>query len=251
MADFLDDLMVRLFIESNFSLAKIDYIDESYELSTSIYIAHKPFSDYFIYIRLPERLLPYITNDIQIKITSRIKAEPRFFHCLNGGVINIAPSFDKNSTLIIFTDQNDSDDQSISRQAISIEEDPYFFKKQVLVTTNHNFEYISTSFYEHQDNYIKFLQEIISNTEIFNDLMNSKGPNLSINASQYSFTAKLYEKLPFLVLSAKKSHPGDLQKKIDDKLSNEQQEQCNEFLELDLNKLQGWFDEVLKEESDA
>ena len=95
MDNFFDKLMECIFIESNFSLAKIDYFDEIYTFSTSLYIAHKPQSDYFIYLRLPERLLPHVTDDIQIKLASLFKEGKASFEMLNGDDIKISSSFEK------------------------------------------------------------------------------------------------------------------------------------------------------------
>ena len=67
---------------------------------------------------------------------------------------------------------------------------------------------------------------------------------------EYSFVAKLYEKLPFLILLVKESNQENLQKKIDNKLSEIQRVNCDELLDLDINKLDDWFAEIVKEDID-
>lgn len=251
MDNFFDKLMESIFIESKFSLVRSEYLDGPYDLSTNVYIAHKPQSDYFIYLNLPERLLPYVTNDIQIKLFSIIKSGSKKFDTINGKEVNISSSFEKNATLIIIVNQEGGVSNDITKQAISIEEDAYFFKKQVLVISSKDLAIISDSFYGSNGSYISSLQTLISDTAAFNEFMNSKPLALSNKATEYSFVAKLYEKIPFLALSVEKSNPGDLQEKIDNKLSIEQQEQCNALLKLNVDDLNHWFAEILKEESDA
>jgi len=250
MDNFFDELMECIFIESNFSLAKIDSFDEIFTIPTSIYIAHKPHSDYFIYFKLPEKLLPNVTDDIQIKLASLFKEGNTSFEMLNGDEIKITSSFEKNATLIIFTDQETTSINRVAKHVISIEEDPYFFKKQVLAIPSNNHNVISDTFNEHKSSYISYLQNLISDTEVFNKFMISGSTDASNEITEYSFAAKLYEKLPFLALSVERSTQGDLQEGIDNELSQEQREQCDAFWELDLNQLDDWFAKILKEEKD-
>ena len=104
----------------------------------------------------------------------------------------------KNATLIIFTDQEAASSNRVAKQVISIEEDPYFFKKQILAIPSNNHNVISDSFNEHKSSYISYLQNLISDTGIFNKFMNSSSTDASNEITEYSFAAKLYEKLPFL-----------------------------------------------------
>ena len=130
MDNLFDELMKCIFLESHFSLAKIAFVEEDHDWSTSVYIAHKPGGDYFIYLNLPENLLPDVTNDIQIKLFSLIKNGTEQFEQLSvGGLdeVKISPSFDKNATLIIFTSHEKGEKRKVLKQAIAIEEDPYFF----------------------------------------------------------------------------------------------------------------------------
>jgi hypothetical protein len=250
MDNLFDELMECVFIQSMFSLAKIQYVDEDYKWSTSVYIAHKPKGDYFIYLNVPENLLSYVTNDIQIKLASWIKNSTERFEQINGDEVKISSSFDKNATLIILTTHDVNINSNAMKQAISIEEDPYFFKKQVLSIQFRELPIISSCFEEHKDNYIHYVQNLISDTGRFNEFTDSELLGISEKGLEYSFVAKLYEKLPFLILLVKESNQEDLQQKIDDELSAVQRESCDELLVLDTDNLNDWFEELVKESAD-
>jgi hypothetical protein len=251
MDNLFDELMESIFIKSGFSLAKIEYIEESYGISTSLYIAHKPNSDYFIYLYLPEKALPFVSNDIQIKLSSILKNDVGSMDVLNGESVTISSSFEKNTTLIILISKEKKSRNNVEKQAISIEEDPYFFKKQILVVPSQYIEVISSSFGEHRQNYTAYLENLISDPQVFNQFMNSSSLGMSNKAVEYSFAAKLYEKLPFLALSVKKSTPGDLQKNIDSGLTETQRENCEALLKLDVDNLSNWLAEIVKEDNDV
>lgn len=245
--NLFDELMERIFIESNFSLAKTEYVEEDYDWSTSLYIAHKPQGDYFIYLNIPVNLLSYVTNDIQIKLVSLIKNDSEQFEQINGGKVKISSSFDKNATLIIFTSHEAGINENVMKQAILIEEDPYFFKKQVLSISNQELPIISSFFDEHKGNYCPYVQNLISDTGRFNEFADSELFEMSENGLEYYFVAKLYEKLPFLTLLVKESDQENLQQKIDNNLSELQRVNCDELLVLDTSNLNNWFAEIVKE----
>lgn len=250
MDNLFDDLMECVFIQSMFSLAKIEYVDEDYKWSTSVYIAHKPKGDYFIYLNVPENLLSYVTNDIQIKLASLIKNSSERLEQINGDEMKISSSFDKNATLIILSTHDVSTKSNATKQAISIEEDAYFFKKQVLSIQLRELPIISSCLEEHKDNYIHYIQNLISDTGRFNEFTDSELFGMSDKGLEYFFVAKLYEKLPFLTLLVKESNQEDLQQQIDDELSEVQRESCDELLVLDADNLNNWFEKLVKEAAD-
>ncbi|MEZ9526505.1 ABC-three component system middle component 1 [Enterovibrio norvegicus] len=250
MDNRLDRLMESIFTDLNFSLAKKN-INKYIEMSENMYIAHKENSDYFIYINLKVAQLNLVTNDIQIKLSSILKQGCSLFDKLNGETIEISPSFEKNTTLIIFTQTEDETNKDeLVKQIISIEEDPYFFKKHVVDISSNHIDILYNGFLENERGYTTSLQNLISDTKLFNEFMVSTKNNLSDKVIEYSFAAKLYEKLPFLTLSVKSSDPEDLQKSIDDSLSEHQREQCEILLNLNLNDLTSWFDDIVKEKTD-
>ena len=250
MDNLFDELMESIFIESGFSLARIKYIEESFGVFTSLYVAHKPNSDYFIYLHLPEKSLSYISNDIQIKLSSILKNDAASMELVSGEPIAISSSFEKNATLIIFTNQEETSIINVEKQAIAIEEDPYFFKKQVLVASPKDLDVVSSNFEEHRENYTSYLQGLISDPQIFNEFMNSSNHRPTNQVREYSFAAKLYEKLPFLALAVEKSTSEDLQKNIDNALSESQRDECEALLKLDEDNLSDWLAEIVKEEND-
>jgi hypothetical protein len=250
MDKLFDELMERIFLESNFSLMKTKYSDEYCDCQSSVYIAKKPQGDYFIYLQLPENSLSYVTNDIQIKLAALIVNHSDDFERVSDGEVKISSSFDKNATLIIFTAYDVSVKNSVMKQAISIEEDPYFFKKQILLIPSMELPIVSSSFDENKNSYISYIQNLISDTERFNEFTSLNMLGLSDKGVEYSFVAKLYEKLPFLALLVAESDQGVLQQKIDAKLTGEQLLECENLLDLDVNNVEGWFSELVKEEGD-
>lgn len=250
MDKLFNSLIKKIFLESNFSLSKIEYIEKNYDFSTSVYIAQKPQGDYFIYLQLPEKLLPYVINDIQINLALSIKDQATNFDKISGDDVKISSSFDKNSTLIIFTTFENSKKNDVMKQVISIEEDPYFFKKQILLIPEKDLPVVESKFYENKSNYIAYIQGLISDTDRFNEFTSSNLLGMSSGGIEYSFVAKLYEKLPFLALLISPSNQEVLQKKIDGVLTEEQFMECNKLLEIDVNNLDAWFSEVVKEISD-
>ncbi|MGI9850491.1 ABC-three component system middle component 1 [Vibrio vulnificus] len=251
MGNLFDKLMESILIASGLSLARIEFVEKTYGISTNLYVSHKPNSDYFVYLFLPENVLSSVSNDIQIKLLSAIKNDLDSMELLSGESVAISSSFEKNVTLIIFSIKGESSTINVDKQAIEIEEDPYFFKKQVLIVSSEDIDIISSSFEENRGNYTSYLKSIISDPQLFNEFMNSKKSNQNKKVIEYTFAAKLYEKLPFLALSVKESSPEDLQVNIDDVLSEYQREQCEILLGLDVNNLSNWLDDIVKEESDA
>jgi len=248
MNKLFDELMARIFVESQFSLAKIQFVEGDW--STSVYIAHKPYGDYFIYLNLPGNSLTNVTNDIQIKLFSLIKNREEQFEQLNVtgfDDVKISPSFDKNATLIIFTSHKIAEQQKVLKQSIAIEEDPYFFKKQVLSVTTNELTVVTASFETNKGKYTSYLQTLIYDVERFNEFTSTKPLGLNDNGIEYFFAAKLYEKLPFLTLTVKESNQDNLQQQINHKLTEQQLDSCDEFLALDTDKLNEWFDEIVKE----
>ncbi len=250
MDKLFDNMMECIFLESNFSLAKIKYVEEDYGWSTSVYIAQKPEGDYFIYLNIPENVLSYVTNDIQIKLASLIKGGSEEFEQIYGDKVKISSSFDKNATLIIVTTHDVSVKNNVMKQVMTIEEDPYFFKKQVLPIPQEELPIISSSFDVHKGSYLTYIKNLISDTGRFNEFTRSESLRMTSKEVEYSFVAKLYEKLPFLSLFVEKSNQEDLQEKIDTNLTEKQRVHCDELLALDINNLDDWFTEILKEEVD-
>ncbi|EJB8495366.1 hypothetical protein VXG46_000715 [Acinetobacter baumannii] len=101
--------------------------------------------------------------------------------------IKIKNGFEKNTTAIICT-VNDEFNNDIE----NIEEDPYFFKKQVLNINKMEYEYIESLMPE--GNYLNIINHNIIDKHLFTKF-------LVDDDCRYSLAAKLYEKIPFLNLN--------------------------------------------------
>ncbi|QLJ10256.1 MULTISPECIES: ABC-three component system middle component 1 [unclassified Pseudoalteromonas] len=244
----MDNLIEQIFIESQLSLVKVKYIEKDHDFSSLVYIGKKLQGDYFVYLHLPERVLAHVTNDIQIKLLSLIKNHANKFEQLTDETVEISSSFDKNATLIIFTTHKASTKNDAIKKAISIEEDPYFFKKQVLLLPVEELPIIQSSYDSNKRNYIAFIQSLISDTERFYEFTKANPSKFSEREIEYLFVAKLYEKIPFLSLIVTPSNQVVLQQKIDNKLTEKQLRECEKLLELDINDLESWLAELVKED---
>ncbi|TMP16177.1 hypothetical protein CWC02_14490 [Pseudoalteromonas sp. S2721] len=244
----MDDLIEKIFIESQLSLVKVKYIEKDYDFTAFVYIGKNLQSDYFVYVHLPERVLAHVTNDIQIKLLSLIKNNTDKFEKLTDEGVEISSAFDKNATLIIFTAHKASTKKDVLKKSISIEEDPYFFKKQVLLLSVEELKIIKNSFNSKEGSYISFIQSVISDSERFNEFTKANQLKLTEREIEYLFVAKLYEKIPFLSLIVTPSNQEILQKNIDNKLTEKQLRECEKLLELDINDLESWLTELVKED---
>ncbi|MCX8763301.1 ABC-three component system middle component 1 [Vibrio parahaemolyticus] len=246
MSDIYDRVMITIFKSLGFTLYKVDLSKDNYELELELefYVASKNGCEYFVYLNLPCSSILSINNDIQIKV----------FNCLDKGMveaekifgddIGISSNFTKNSTMIVFSGYDDSLSNRDLNNIISIEEDPYFFKKQVVPVNSTYEEALKSCFEEHSDKYIEYLQSTISDTVKFNDFMKARASLDEKSALEYSFVSKLYEKLPFLILPVKKSSSNDLQEAINNQLSAEQISFAEQLLSLGSDDIDKWISEL-------
>lgn len=103
--------------------------------------------------------------------------------------IKINKGFEKNTTAVICT-VSDGFDINIE----NIEEDPFFFKKQVLNLNKMEYDYIENSIPKGE--YLDFIDHNIFDEKLFNKFL------VEYDCG-YSLSAKLYEKIPFLSFNTK------------------------------------------------
>lgn len=250
MNDIYDRVMTSIFTSLGFSLAKVNLDQETHEMDLDFYVAKKNNGDYFVYLNLHLELLPLVNNEIQIKISDVLEKGMEGAVKVFGDEINISKSFNKDSTLIIFSSYDDCLSSKVLNNIISIEEDPYFFKKQVVTVNSSYNKYLEISLDDHPDDYIVYLQTIISDTNKFNEFMEAKSYNNEELASEYLFVTKLYEKLPFLSLPVQEHRSDDLQKIINNKLSDSQFKFSEHLFSLDEKSVDTWITEVEEENLD-
>ena len=169
-----------------------------------------------------------------------------------------SPYFDKNLSLLIvwkvsnldISELDTKENVPFRRYISDIEENPYFFKKQVMLIPENDVAVVSDGFNTNKDNYVKFIQSVISDTVRFKAFATRHNNGLSDEVVEYAFIAKLYEKLPFLDLEVTESNQETLQNKIGGSLSEQQLMECEKLLQLDDKNLNVWIAEILKEEVD-
>tara|TARA_R110001599_G_scaffold311515_2_gene518939 strand:- start:2910 stop:3668 length:759 start_codon:yes stop_codon:yes gene_type:complete len=251
MSNLINELMETTFKQSRLSLARGAFIDEDVNLeNSSIYIAKQKQGEYFIYLFVDENQLDLVTKDIQIRLSAFIKEQIESFEQLTETPVEIDQSFDKNSTLIISTVYEVRFNDSIKRRVIEIEEDPYFFKKQVIAISQTELSHVQARFEEFQADFIAYLRVTISDVSKFMAFSDSNNLGLSNDGIEYKFVASMYEKLPFLTLDVEEAKQDNLQLKIEQNLSSEKIVLRNELLSFDENSVDQWIDAIAREVND-
>ena len=184
--------------------------------SKNIILARKGYAgDYFLLVEIQPTELHSVNRDLQTSLMSHLTSMLCDTGCDDFCPLGTIPKLKidnhlkKNTTLLLFIHQTDNIDNFYST-IIEIEEDEYFFKKQV-VLLNANFlsELGSKITSSRSFEITKYLQESMSDTENFNSFI--KQPNIDTN---YAGCAQLFEKLPFLHLNISSSEPDSLQNTI-------------------------------------
>ncbi|MBN3003077.1 hypothetical protein JW897_04935 [Chromobacterium alkanivorans] len=128
---------------------------------------------------------------------------------------------EKNTTLIFLTESNSSE-SAANKEVSDIEEDPYFFKKQVIHYSTNEKKELSELL--QGDNSIELLNGVLYDKARFVEFGNGKKDTL------YSIVAKLYTKLPFLTISEMNHKAPDLTKTISEKLTESELLDLSSFL---------------------
>ncbi|WP_137009831.1 ABC-three component system middle component 1 [Aquitalea aquatilis] len=127
-----------------------------------------------------------------------------------GEFFSLNSDSEKNTILLLLVKHKNSE-MEINRKISEIEEDPYFFKKQVIFYTTEEFGAI----YELAQNkkLSEAIHSILNNKTRFVEFSNGSDDHL------YSIITKLYTKLPFLTINEMKYVAPDLSRNITEKLT--------------------------------
>jgi len=165
------------------------------EQPIDIIVGTKDRVDYMIFAFIKHSFLNVVCEDIQIEIFTRLKLkiqkseEPEFSA--------ISRSIDKNSTLIICSQvPPNTCEIELNKTISSIEEDSYYYKKQVLSYSRLDESNIDELLAKNEG-VLEECEKIVTDIEKYNSFISGNSD------SKYALVALLYEKLPFLTLKIK------------------------------------------------
>lgn len=111
------------------------------------------------------------------------------------------PWFDKNANLLILYETSDISDIKLKSQIIEVEEDPYLFKKQVLLCSDRESEYLKEAITASGLTVKDFIEGQIISPEIFLKHKNN------FNTNNYeSLIYRIPQKIPFIKLKFATEH---------------------------------------------
>jgi hypothetical protein len=124
---------------------------------------------------------------------------------------------DKNlSMLVCLENKMEGNNEELMKNIFNIEEDPYFFKKNVFVYNREQEKLLRNLFSDKKNiSSESILNEIINNTQKFVDFKNQPD---EINNSLYGVCSRLLIKLPFLIYKREKRQIESLSKNINSQL---------------------------------
>jgi len=179
-----------------------------------IIVGTKDRVDYLIFAFIENSALKAVCEDIQIEIFTKLKLktqnpeEPKFSA--------FSKSIEKNSTLIICTEvPYDVCDIELNKAISSIEEESYYYKKQVLSYSSldeTSLDELLTS----DANVLVKCENVVTDIEEYNSFI------CGDSGRKYALVALLYEKIPFMTLKIKSEDRLVLKDEITRSLNEEQ-----------------------------
>lgn len=219
-------------------LKEIDLEDKDRKFK-DVFVLSKNRNDYYIFLTIETINLDEVNDLYQIELNTYLERAIAKKKSDIEMEFSLSDRFNKNRTLILIV-QNVSDTPSIRKKISEIEEDPYFFKKQVLSLSENEGKKISTLI--SAPSILKKCEEIVTDSKGFSLFRNELKENLIIESALYSLVIKLYEKLPFLSLCIKEEESENLAASIDGQLDDNLISLRNKVLSLDSDNMQNFFE---------
>jgi hypothetical protein len=231
----METLVNRIAVEQNFTVHVETEFKISDDLYLNLYIATKDSFEYFIFIDLPYTQLQFVNKKIQITLFTQLKKKMLEQEALPFEVTHF---FEKNTSLILTTNVPDEESKLTLLKSVSaIEEDSYYYKKQVLYYSNLDLDIIINKRLL-DINSSEYCNTIISNIEKYELFV-------SFGDEEYDFIARLYEKLPFLTLSVTEREQLDLDSMINVSLSIDELEELPNLLALTTSEaIDNWIENI-------
>jgi len=201
-----------------FSLAK----DSIGELKSKdfILVRRGNVGDYFLLTDVQASELHLVNRDMQTSLMSKLNSllsdssEGDLQPLSDVPVLKLNNHFEKNTNLLLFIQKTDGIDNMLSK-ITDVEEDEYFFKKQVVLLPSKFLDSIRTEETKSSEFTInEYLQKCMNDTKKFKTFISK--PN---SDTDYAGCAQLLEKLPFLHLDIHSSESNSLQNMIDSQIA--------------------------------
>lgn len=220
--DFLSTI-TKLLGELGLSAGIFNLVDDDITTLQSqdfILVRNNEVGDYFLLAEIQRSELNLVNRDLQVSLMSYLNhlitdEGVNDLQPLNGvPFLTLDSNFEKNTMLLLFTNKVD-DITNLLIQITEIEENEYFFKKQVVL--------LPTKFLGNLENKIsssmnfeitRYLQDCMNDTEKFKQFMSKKNED-----TDYAGSAQFFEKLPFLHLNVESSESNSLQNMIDNEIT--------------------------------
>lgn len=203
------ELNAGMFILAENSIATLE--------SQNIILVRKDnIGDYFLLAEIQTSELHSVNRDLQTSLMSHLNSllsdtggddlQP----LIGVPKLKIDNHFEKNTTLLLFMQKTDDIDKLLTK-ITEVEEDEYFFKKQVVLLHANFLSNLGSQLTKSQSFEItKYLQESMNDTDKFREFIINPNDN-----TDYAGCAQLFEKLPFLHLNIFSSESNSLQSMID------------------------------------
>lgn len=220
--DFLNTI-TKLLGELGLSAGIFNLVDDDTTALQSqdfILVRNNKVGDYFLLAEIQISELHLVNRDLQISLMSYLN-----YLITDAGVNDLQPldgvpflaldsNFEKNTTLLLFTNKI-GDITNLLTQITEIEENEYFFKKQVVLLPTKFLGNLGNKISNSTDFEItRYLQDCMNDTEKFKQFMSKTNED-----SDYAGCAQFFEKLPFLHLKIEKSESNSLQNMFDNEIA--------------------------------
>jgi len=221
------------------------YLNEFFvfnDKSINIIISTNDDINYMIFIFVDYSDLDAVCTDIQIALATKLKTLINDESDTRLSSVNI--TLNKNSTLIISTIvPNVVEPKTLNQLIASIEEEPYYYKKQVLTYKKSDGAFIEVLLLDNVEPVIT-CEKVISNIDDY--VLFTSG----LGNEKYEFCAMLYEKLPFLTLKVGKEKRLNLKDMINEELTPEQLTNAGIYRDLTSEALINQWIETIGVEND-
>ena len=150
--------------------------------------------------------------------------------------IDVSRFFENNTYLIVAVEVPDEiESKVLYREISSVEEDPYYFKKQVLYYTKKEIEKLN--FDALADNSSSYFNTVVSNIDRYEKY-------LVDSDLEYGLIVRLFEKFPFLKFQVEKKELLNLEQMIENELNDVDLELLSEILGLVDENIDTWVESL-------
>ena len=161
--------------------------------------------------------LVLLMEEEELAINSVINDVSTYFDAIKSLETGYDERMDKNLSMLVCLKVKDSAVSKIYEDVFEIEEDPYFFKKYVLVYNDQNVSELTKLFNDPSKDSNQVINEVVNNSELFLNYKEDIG-----STSLYEMCSKLMIKIPIIKLENKVQDVTDLNLEIDEELSKQE-----------------------------